>query len=193
MTCGLWKLRRTVSLASRRAATPSSPAASCSSVGSTEAGDTGVPTKSRRRRHRFGGGGADEIPSFRDFQQQSQVRSLYRQFARLVYNSSTTAGAPELQSQIRREFRLAQPDSWHIQRALSEGGRRYKELSAMLGNSVIVPGRTERPSTNTPASRAAVQVPAPPPASTTSEWPWNQPPGAGTRQRPTQFPPKSNL
>ena len=157
--------------------------------------DVTVVSKNRnRRRHRFGR--ADEIPSFRDFQKQMQVRSLYRQFTRLVRTSSPTASSngPELQGQIRREFRLPQQDSWHIQRALSEGGRRYKELSAMLGNSV----KRNRQTTATPIDSsqptyANSSSSNAPPASITSKWPWNQTIKNGPPQRPSPFPPKSNL
>jgi Complex 1 protein (LYR family) len=144
-----------------------------------------------RRRHRFGGS-TDQIPSFRDFQLKVQIWSLYRQFTRLVFRStSDKQSRNELQSKIRHEFRLAQSDHWHIQRALSEGSRRYKELSAMLGNSVKLVNNTTSISTTTPV---VVESPAPPVA-TTSAWPWNQPQSdnvASPIRRPLVFPRKSD-
>jgi Complex 1 protein (LYR family) len=146
-----------------------------------------------RRRHRFGES-TDQIPSFRDFQLKMQIWSLYRQFTRLVFRStSDKQSRNELQSKIRHEFRLAQSDHWHIQRALSEGSRRYKELSAMLGNSVKHVNNTTSIPTASPAPLVD-ESPAPPVA-TTSAWPWNQPTSddvASPTRRLLVFPRKSD-
>jgi hypothetical protein len=150
-----------------------------------------------RRRHRFGGS-TDQIPSFRDFQLKVQIWSLYRQFTRLVFRSTNDKQSrTELLAKIRHEFRLAQSDHWHIQRALSEGSRRYKELSAMLGNSVKhVNHTTSIPTTRkTPGEPLVDDSPAPPPVATTSAWPWNQPQSddvASPIRRPLVFPRKSD-
>lgn len=155
--------------------------------GSSSSEDVVAVTKNRRRRrHDFGS--ADEIPSFRDFQQQMQVRSLYRQFTRQARKSAHSTASSELQDQIRREFLLPKQDNWHIQRALSEGGRRYKEMLAMLGNSVR---NSDKSGTKTDNSKPSDIIP---PASTTSKWPWNHQRNDGkSTWRPSPFPPKSNL
>jgi hypothetical protein len=82
----------------------------------------------------------NSIPSFKDFQIQQQVRSLYRQFLRLARGPE----GPELRRQIRHEFRVtsSSAERWEIQRALSEGGRRHKELATMLGSSVVTTPKT---------------------------------------------------
>lgn len=147
----------------------------------------------RRHRHRFNNF-TEDIPSFQAFQQQQQVRSLYRKFTRLVNQNASGSSRADLQNQIRREFRLPQADSWHIKRSVSEGNRRYKELAAMLGNSVTDGKNT---ATNN-ATRPSASVPV---SSTSVDWPWNKP-SRNTRggtsngthpQRPLPFPPKSNL
>jgi hypothetical protein len=148
-------------------------------------------TKPRRRRRRtaFGADSIDAIPSFQEFQQQQAVRVQYRQFLRLV--RPVKVSSPELAPQIRREFRNSQAadgDSWNIKRALSEGTRRYKELSAMLGNQTKViesskknPNDNDDSTTNNhPHQQAKSQ----------SAWPWQQ--ASGTfRPKPSRFPSKS--
>ena len=93
------------------------------------------------------------MPSFHDFQRQQKVKSLYRSFLRLAYQ---TPSPQDLLSQIRPEFRQSNvATEWDRKRALSEGQKRYKELSAMLGSSV--------------RSTKKEEVPEAPP---TSAWPW---------------------
>jgi hypothetical protein len=88
-------------------------------------------TSTKRRRHRFFTHDDDpkKLLSLKDFQQQAQVRNLYRQYLRLIPKAS-----PELLQQVRNEFRSV--DHQDLARALSEGRRRYKDLSAMLSTSV---------------------------------------------------------
>jgi len=149
------------------------------------------PARRKRHRHRFNNF-TEEIPSFQEFQQKQQVRSLYRKFTRLVYKTASGTRT-DLQNQIRREFRLPQADSWHIKRSVSEGNRRYKELAAMLGSSV-----TDSNNTST-SSNGAAKPSSIPASSTAVNWPWNNSSnGAGAScgkppQRPLPFPPKSNL
>ena len=116
--------------------------------------------KATRRRHQFG-----NIPSFRDFQQILQAKALYRKFMRISKHDD------ELRTSIRREFRNNHHPS-DLQRALSEGNRRFKELSAMMGTLSHIKQQ---------------QVPA-----SSSVWPWNH------RHRdndiitvPIRFPPKN--
>jgi len=154
---------------------------STSNDASSSAAQQDTVTKGRRKRHRHRFNTiSEDIPSFQEFQQQQQIRSLYRKFTRLVFQKASSTGK-DLQSQIRREFRLPQQDSWHIKRSVSEGNRRYKELSAMLGTSVKP---NDQPTTSAPASA-------------TGNWPWNNKSStnnSGDRpQRPLPFPPKSNL
>lgn len=106
---------------------------------------TADPPRRTRRRHRFGNNTA-HIPSFHDFQQQAQARSLYRKFLRLARRDQ------DYRNQVRNEFRrnASSPDG---RRALSEGTRRLKEVQAMLST--------------VGSSSASPTVPAP------SEWPWN--------------------
>lgn len=118
------------------------------------------PPPSRRRRHSF----TDSIPSFQEFQKITQIKSLYRKFVRL------STAQPEILTSIRREFRIEQPDSWHVQRAISEGSRRYKELSSMMSTL------STRPSSSSQKSVV---------------WPWQRP--QTTKQPPTPFPKKSSM
>jgi hypothetical protein len=113
---------------------------------------TTITTSKRRIRHTFRNNNTiDTIPSFRDFQQTIQIRTLYRQFIRLfkktrhgtssdnnntnttTNNDTTSTASKELKDQVRREFRQQHTDNWSIKKALSEGTRRYEDLSAMIG------------------------------------------------------------
>lgn len=149
----------------------------------------------KRHRHRFNNF-TDEIPSFQEFQQQQQVRSLYRKFTRLVFQKAAASTRIDLQRQIRHEFRLHQSDAWHVKRSLSEGNRRYKELTAMLGSSVVSANNNNTSSSD---NQSALPTEASVPASSTGNWPWNRPSSShngdtnGTRKRPLPFPRKSNL
>lgn len=124
--------------------------------------------KNTRQRHRFNkikNISMDEIPSFHDFQRSMQIRTLYRQYTRLIglYNRqkrnnmpTTAAGAAavaataatpltrqqqvELQNQVRTEFKHHHNsnhtnDVFYIQKSLAEGQRRYKELYLMIHGS----------------------------------------------------------
>ena len=126
--------------------------------------------RTRRKRHVFR---TSEIPSFHDFQQQTQIRSLYRKFLRLCPTDSS-----QLKTQIEREFRVTVTESWQIKRALSEGTRRYKELSTMLSTTTTTRSST---TTATPSS-------TPKPAATV--WPWQRSDNSA-RPRLAPFPPKS--
>ena len=127
----------------------------------------------RRRRHNFN---LQQIPSFEVFQQQQNIRSLYRQFLRLSYRSSSKE---DLTFQIRREFRQVVPsdDPWALKRALSEGGRRYKELSAMLSS---VPGGGKHPPKETASNSESSNQEA-------IAWPW-QGGKSGVTSKPMGFP-----
>jgi hypothetical protein len=110
-----------------------------------------VASPSRRSRHKFD---LEEVPSFEAFQQQQQTRSLYRQFMRLAYGSTSRE---DLAVQIRHEFKqaAASEDPWAVKRAFSEGGRRYKELAAML--SSVPSAKSTKPAPSSKSSPA---------------WPW---------------------
>lgn len=128
----------------------------------------------KRRRSRFDINDTNQVPSFRDFQQHHQVKSLYRKFLRLV---KPLAEPHELQEQIRREFRAsrAKSESWQTKRELAEGMKRYKELSAML---------LSIPSKKMQDSAQAVQE-----SSSAQNWPWQR-----DQDKPHQMnhlPPKS--
>jgi hypothetical protein len=144
---------------------------------------TETSNRRKRRRHRFQ---VDSIPSFQDFQQQQRTRGLYRQFLRLVWGTSQQK---DFLSQIRHEFRnVVVGDDWQRKRALSEGSRRLKELSAMLGTSVAAQksirdggdGRDDHSPGETSTS-------APP--STSELWPWQR--QEGTLHGPVSYPPKT--
>jgi hypothetical protein len=138
----------------------------------------------KRRRHRFQ---VDSIPSFQDFQQQQRTRGLYRQFLRLVWRTSQRT---DFLSQIRHEFRnVAVGDDWQRKRALSEGGRRLKELSAMLGTSVAAKnsGRDNGDRRDDHSSgEGSTRVPV----STSELWPWQRQDGA-LQNAPLSYPPKA--
>lgn len=177
--------------------------------------DKDANRRSGRRRHQFTNDGStsnklENVPSFRDFQLKLQIWALYRQFTRVIYRSggsnkseSDKTRKSELQEKVRVEFRMPQQkDNWQLQRSLSEGTRRLKELSAMLGNSTTAQSKSssegDATSTTTTTSASSSIVP-PPPASTKPAWPWNNPTSNNktdeTRGRsqhyPLVFPPKS--
>jgi hypothetical protein len=138
----------------------------------------------KRHRHRFQ---VDSIPSFQDFQQQKRTRGLYRQFLRLVWHTSQRS---DFLSQIRHEFRnVAVGDDWQRKRAFSEGGRRLKELSAMLGTSVAArnSSREGGDGVDDHSSRDA-STRAPP--STSELWPWQRQEEA-LPHGPVAYPPKT--
>ena len=150
------------------------PASSRHLTSSAEKDDSptveGPPRRRRRRRHNFD---VTQVPSFEAFQQQQQIRSLYRQFFRLAYKSSSR---DDLAVQIRREFRQvvsADDDPWALKRALSEGGRRYKELSAMLSS---VPGSGQQQKESNEANKKSKQ---------SSAWPWQS---SKSVKKPLAFP-----
>lgn len=118
----------------------------------------------KRRRHRFFDD--DTTLTLKDFQQQAQIRNLYRQYLRLIPKSST-----ELLIQVRTEFRSSH--SSDPTRALSEGRRRYKELSAMLSTSSV--------GSHTSSPQSSQQ----------QTWPWQQ--VSSTHDPPKAFPPKAAL
>lgn len=139
---------------------------------------TTTNNNNKRRRHRFfkddddSTNNTSKLFSLKDFQQQAQVRNLYRQYLRLIPNSST-----ELFQQVRNEFRSTHHTD--LARALSEGRRRYKDLSAMLST---VGGSKATKSSNP-----------------TSLWPWQQSKNNEENNdnhlppKPKAFPPKASL
>jgi hypothetical protein len=141
------------------------------------------PPKRRRRRTAFGADGVAAIPSFEEFQQQVAIRTLYRQFLRLV--KPLKDSSPEIGPQIRREFRVSAVDSWQAKRALSEGGRRYKELAAMLGT----PSDSNGTQKDTDAEDVT-QTPEQQRAMSKSAYPWQQSEGTAQPQ-PSRFPKKT--
>lgn len=136
-----------------------------------------APSPSRqRKRHSFlrSPGRLENVPSFSDFQQQLRVKSLYRQYFRLIYQSLSRddTSRKEMMSQVRDEFRAQSRSAtspWDAKRAISEGTKRFKELSSMMGNSVV----TEKPKTDddgdendgTSSRRTTTNV---------GLWPWQQ-------------------
>lgn len=144
---------------------------------------TETSNRRKRRRHRFQ---VESIPSFQDFQQQQRTRGLYRQFLRLVWD---TPQRKDFLSQIRHEFQnVAVGDDWQRKRALSEGSRRLKELSAMLGTSVAAQksGRDDGTGRDDNSSGQTSTL-APP--STSELWPWQR--QEATLHGPVSYPPKT--
>jgi hypothetical protein len=148
-------------------------------VTKTATPDEAKPRKSRRRRTAFGADSVADIPSFAEFQQLLAVRSLYRQFLRLVRPLKDSS--PEIGPQIRREFRVTAVDSWQTKRALSEGGRRYKELAAMLGSQTKEHTTQDGVDTSSPQHQRAISK---------SAYPWQQDSGS-FQPKPSRFPSKS--
>lgn len=145
------------------------------------------PTRSRRRRRRHNFD-LRQVPSFEAFQQQQTIRSLYRQFLRLAYNSPSSK--EELIDQMRREFRqdIANDDPWAKKRALSEANAKLKQVSAMLSS---VPGRASIKGQNDKDddnegdddynnSSNSSNAPGP------SAWPWQGGGGSNTPSRPSR-------
>jgi hypothetical protein len=149
-----------------------------------QSGPDAPKPKRRRRRTAFGADGVASIPSFEEFQQQVAIRTLYRQFLRLVRPLKDSS--PEIGPQIRREFRVTAVDSWQAKRALSEGGRRYKELAAMLGSQTTA----HVPSDSTQNADDVTQSPAHQRATSKSAYPWQQREGTAQPQ-PSRFPKKT--
>jgi hypothetical protein len=103
---------------------------SSTGTGSSDSSSSNNKSPSRRRkRHDFG-----KIPTLHDFLQQSQVRSLFRQYLRTIRGLSQKQ---ELLKEIRHEFEKDALGSWEMKRNLSEGSRRLKDLSVMLQTSVV--------------------------------------------------------
>lgn len=113
----------------------------------------------KRKRHQFL---VDQknIPSFHDFQQNIQIRNLYRKFVRLDKKMASTAGgsSSNILPQIRYEFRQPLHDSFSIKRAISEGNRKYQELRGLV----------EVSSDNDSAKRRIF------PTSKEMKWPWQK-------------------
>lgn len=197
----------------------SSTSSDDSNIGGTRPGilpsaETPPIRKNTRQRHRFNKGNnsisIDDIPSFHDFQRSMQIRTLYRQYTRLIglYSrknknatkitddmSVATASALthqqqlELQNQVRTAFKHHQntnhkTDVFYIQKSLAEGQRRYKELFTMIHGTAttVLPETTTAVPTRTPVS----------------DWPWNKVETKGQeipsdQPFPFKFPPKSNV
>ena len=185
--------------------------------------ETSPVRKNTRQRHRFNKNNSksfsiDEIPSFHDFQRLMQIRTLYRQYIRLIglYNrkskitttSTTSAGTDkttavtasspklslqqqlELQNQVRTEFKQHQ-NSNHTNDVF------YIQKSLAEGQrrykelySMIHGGTT----TVTTAAAAAAPINHPitssssPPSATESYWPWNKTAGNNNRSSQQQHP-----
>jgi hypothetical protein len=135
------------------------------------------PSRTRRRK-RPAFDNLDEVPSFQVFQQKTQVRSLYRQYLRTIAPLDAIQRV-ELLNQIQREFRKlpmtttaatltdASKTHWEVQRALSEGTRRLKELGAMLGTVVKVKSVDNETTPDQSILTQVKEVPANP-------WPWQR-------------------
>jgi hypothetical protein len=144
---------------------------------------TETSNRRKRRRHRFQ---VDSIPSFQDFQQQKRTRGLYRQFLRLVWGTSQRM---DFLSQIRHEFRnVAVVDDWQRRRALSEGSRRLKDLSAMLSTSVAAQ-KSIRDDGDARDDHSPGETSTSVPPSTSELWPWQR--QEGTLHGPVSYPPKT--
>lgn len=76
----------------------------------------------RRKRYDFG-----NIPSFREFQHNLEVRRLYRNFMRLLKGPQHG----ELRHIVRTEFRTNDADA-NMNRKVTDGRRRFKEIQAMI-------------------------------------------------------------
>ena len=184
--------------------------------------ETSPLRKNTRQRHRFNKNNSKsfsiaEIPSFHDFQRSMQIRTLYRQYIRLIglYNRKNkntttntasagtdkttvvTASSPklslqqqlELQNQVRTEFKQHQ-NSNHTNDVF------YIQKSLAEGQrrykelySMIHGGTTM-----TTASAAAAPTNHPvtssssPPSATESYWPWNKTAGNNNRSSQQQHP-----
>lgn len=163
------------------------------------AGSAGNPR--RRKRHRFNLN-TDEVPSFQDFQQNFQIRSLFRKFLRLVGPTKSANGSQtdridpsessrssfyELRLQVRREFKAIPKtaDRWDVKRAISDGNKRYKELTAMF---MSVPrGRTRQ---TTEDSTNPSNLPLKVEGATNPSWPWETTESFQQRSPPKRFPSK---
>lgn len=144
-------------------------------------------TPGKRRRHRFH---VDNIPSFQDFQQQQQIRSLYRQYLRLIWPTSQRG---DFLAQVRVEFRnTPADDDWQRKRAMSEGSRRLKELSAMLGSSIVSRRARDNGSgaDNDESLEFRPQQHSSVPPASSDQWPWQREEEILPRP-PMLFPPKS--
>jgi hypothetical protein len=175
--------------ATATAASPTLQVTKTSTLGAASDDPEKQPRR-RRRRTSFGADSIDSIPSFQDFQQQQAVRNQYRQFMRLV---RPLAASPDLKQQIRREFRhTAATDSWQVKRALSEGNRRFKDLSAMLGNQVKAMNPNHLNDTDID-NNDDYHTPKDHKPTSQTAWPWQQAGSADSRipSRPARYPSKS--
>ena len=130
------------------------------------------PKARRRKRPNFDN--LDEVPSFQEFQQRTQVKSLYRQYLRTIAPLESTQRSEILQ-QVQQEFRKVQVTAsvndtdaaskrhWEVQRAVSEGTRRLKELGSMLGTVVKIKPTNQ-------GAEPELQLPTVP----ENPWPWQR-------------------
>lgn len=93
---------------------------------------------SRRRRRQGNSKRLDEekVPSYKEFVHRFTVVNLYRGYLKKI-REAMPHNRDDLQEQVRHEFRRnkADTDTFNIQRALSEGKRRFAELQEFIGDN----------------------------------------------------------
>jgi len=155
---------------------------------------SGTGQRRRRRRHRFDN--IDEVPSFEVFQQKQKTKAMYREFLRLIYPLGEGDSREELLLQLRRQFRAhgtTPLSAWDNKRAHSEGSKRLKELSAMLGNAVDTSKKRKgrgAPEVEPEQKAKGQQQEEHQPSESTSSWPWQT---QSIPKRPSPFPKKTGL
>mmetsp|Transcript_43828 Transcript_43828/g.105724 ORF Transcript_43828/g.105724 Transcript_43828/m.105724 type:complete len:187 (+) Transcript_43828:50-610(+) len=91
------------------------------------------PTRRRRKRRITGVDG--NVPSYKEFVHKFTVVTLYRDFLKAV--NLMPHNRQELANQVKMEFRANQlldiNDTFQVQRALTDGKRRFQELQEMTG------------------------------------------------------------
>ena len=109
--------------------------------------ETSTTPNKKRKRHRSstsgGGGGAlswvgDNVLSYKEFVHRFTVLSLYRNYMREINVLPVAVDArKEFKHQVQHEFKAykSSTDPYMIQKALSEGKRRFKELQQWTGSS----------------------------------------------------------
>jgi Complex 1 protein (LYR family) len=99
-------------------------------------GSSSAPSRRRRGQGRSKRLDEENIPSYKEFVHRFTVLSLYRGYLKSI-RKSLRHNQEELHEQVRREFRAnkAESDPFNIQRALTEGKRRFAELQEFTGGN----------------------------------------------------------
>lgn len=106
----------------------------------------------------------EDIPSYKEFVHRFTVLSLYRQYLKEI--RVMPHNQEDLKVQVQQEFKANRTitDPFNVQRALTEGKRRFKELQEITGSNNKYDGESwlNTPDTEDPRGRVG------------TGWPWER-------------------